>query len=185
MAELYEVLGRADDAGRLRAQAAHLRDRFAERFWWPEEQTYVFALDSRKRQVRSVVSNAGHALWSGIALPDQAWRTASSAHPAFNPFSYQLGAVRPHDNGLITLGLRRHGLVDAALRVAEGILQAASFFDSYHLPELFAGLQREVRVPPTIPGGQHPAGMGRRHDLPPAAGHARAAGRCAGRARSH
>ncbi|HXF82334.1 MAG TPA: glycogen debranching N-terminal domain-containing protein [bacterium] len=165
MAALYDLLGRGEEAARLRAEAAALRERFCERFWWPEEATYFFALDGRKRPVYSVVSNAGHALWSGIALPDQAravmrrlmapdmfngWgiRTLSSRHPAYNPYDYQVGAVWPHDNGLIAVGFRRYGFAREAARIAEGLFTAASWFQSYHLPELFAGLSRHGRAFP-------------------------------------
>jgi len=162
MAELYQEVGRPEDAARLRQEASVLRARFRQAFWWPEEGTYYFALDGSKRPVRSVVSNAGHALWSGIATAEEArgvaarlmaddmfsgWgvRTLSSDHPAFNPFGYQVGAVWPHDNSLIALGFKRYGFVGEALRVAEGILEAAAHFHSYRLPELFAGLQRGPR----------------------------------------
>lgn len=162
MAELYEALERPDDAERLRQEAAALRERFAKFFWWPEEETFYFALDGEKRPVRSVVSNAGHALWSAIARPDHArgvvrrlmapdmfsgWgiRTLSALHPAFNPFAYQVGAIWPHDNSLIALGFKRYGFVAEALQVAQGIFDAAAFFQSHQLPELFAGLPRGSR----------------------------------------
>ena len=176
MAALYEHLGREGDATRLRQEAEDLRTRFVDRFWWPEEQTFCFALDGDKRPVRSVVSNAGHALWSGIALPEQAravahrlmapdmfsgWgiRTLSSLHASFNPFSYQLGAVWPHDNSLIALGFRRYGFLTEVFRVAEAIFQAASHFHSYHLPELFSGVQRTRRsFPVEYPEANIPQG---------------------------
>ncbi|MDQ7859279.1 MAG: glycogen debranching N-terminal domain-containing protein [Armatimonadota bacterium] len=162
MAEVYEALGDSPRARALREAAQRLRARFAETFWWPEERTYYFALDGAKRPVRSVVSNAGHALWSGIALPEHAhgvvarlmasdmfsgWgiRTLSSRHAAFNPFGYQVGAVWPHDNSLIALGFRRYGRVAEALAVAKGLFEAAAHFQAHQLPELFAGLQRGPR----------------------------------------
>lgn len=165
MAELYAMLGRPQDAARLRAESAELRGRFLERFWWPDEGTYAFGLDGRKRPVHSVVSNAGHALWSGIAPAEQArrvvarlmasdmfsgWgiRTLSSRHPAYNPYDYQVGAVWPHDNSLIALGFRRYGFPEEAARIAEGVFSAASWFQSYQLPELFAGLSRHPRAFP-------------------------------------
>ncbi|MDQ7850303.1 MAG: amylo-alpha-1,6-glucosidase, partial [Armatimonadota bacterium] len=176
MAELYQALGRPEEAARLRREAAALQVHFRQAFWWPEEGTYYFALDGSKRPVRSVVSNAGHALWSGIATPEEArgvvtrlmapdmfsgWgiRTLSSSHPAFNPFGYQVGAVWPHDNSLIALGFKRYGFVGEALRVAEGILEAAAHFHAYRLPELFAGLQRGPRsFPVQYPEANVPQG---------------------------
>jgi glycogen debranching enzyme len=176
MAELYEEFGDPARAAALRQAAGALRARFADAFWWPEERTYYFALDGAKRPVRSVVSNAGHALWSGIAPAEQAagvaarllapdmftgWgiRTLSGAHPAFNPFGYQVGAVWPHDNGLIALGLKRYGHTDAALQVAQAILEAAAHFQAHQLPELFAGLTRRRRAfPVQYPGANCPQG---------------------------
>lgn len=165
MAVLYESLGRTTDAARLRGQADVLRGAFEERFWWPEEQTYYFALDGKKNPVKSVASNAGHALWSGIAGREHGaavvrrllatdmfsgWgiRTLSARHPAFNPYVYQLGSVWPHDNGLIALGFARYGFRDEAARVAAGIFEAAQHFRSHQMPELFAGLDREPRAFP-------------------------------------
>jgi len=75
-------------------------------------------------------------------------RTLSALHPAFNPFAYQVGAIWPHDNSLIALGFKRYGFVAEALQVAQGIFDAASFFQSHQLPELFAGLPRGPRAFP-------------------------------------
>lgn len=176
MAALYEALGRADDASRLRRESEALREQFEERFWWPQEGTYIFGLDGRKRPIYSVVSNPGHALWSGIARPEHArgvvrrlmapdmfsgWgvRTLSSRHSAYNPFDYQLGAVWPHDNGLIALGFRRYGFAKEAARIAEAMFSVAASFQSYHLPELFAGLPRAPRsFPVQYPDANVPQG---------------------------
>jgi glycogen debranching enzyme len=70
-------------------------------------------------------------------------RTLSSAHPAYNPNSYQNGSVWPHDNGLIALGFRRYGFAREAAQIAHGLNTAAGFFLQHRLPELYAGLQRE------------------------------------------
>lgn len=165
MAELFDALGEPDRAASLRRQALELQQRFQRAFWCEEMGFYAFALDPDKRPVRTVASNPGHLLWSGIVPPECApkvaarlmaedmwsgWgiRTLSSANPAYNPISYQRGSVWPHDNGIIALGLKRYGLVEEANRVAEGIFAAARHFDSYRLPELFAGLPRE---PGTFP----------------------------------
>ena len=108
-------------AAELRQKAADLQKRFEEQFWCEELAYYAYALDSKKRLVQSVVSNPGHLLWSGIPRPDRAervvrrlmepdmwsgWgiRTLSADHASYNPFLYQLGAVWPHDNGIIALG---------------------------------------------------------------------------------
>jgi glycogen debranching enzyme len=160
MAEIYEVLGQPDRSGPLREAAHRLYERFNEAFWWEAEGTYVLALDGRKKQVRSVASNAGHCLASGIVAPDRAarvvgrlmaedmwsgWgiRTLAASHPYYNPFSYHTGSVWPHDNAMIAGGFRRYGFDAEAARVAKGIFDAAERFPSSRLPELFAGITRD------------------------------------------
>ena len=137
MADLYELLGRDDEARRLRREAVELFDRFNDAFWWEEEGTYYLALDGAKRPVRSVASNPGHLLQSGIVPPERAgrvverllrgdmwsgWgiRTLSSDHVAYNPFSYHTGSVWPHDNAMIAGGFRRYGYDREAATVARG-----------------------------------------------------------------
>lgn len=159
-AVLEDAYGERRAAGRLRAQAERLAAVVEERFWWEEEGTYYLGLDGAKQPIRTVASNPGHLLWSGAVQPDRARRTAarlladdlwsgwgirtlSSAHPAYNPFSYQLGSVWPHDNVLIAEGFRRYGLEEEAGSVARGVLEAAARFDRRRLPELFAGLARD------------------------------------------
>jgi glycogen debranching enzyme len=70
-------------------------------------------------------------------------RTLSADNPAFNPFEYQRGSVWPHDNGIIAAGFKRYGFADEANGVAHDLFDAARYFDSYRLPELYAGLQRQ------------------------------------------
>jgi glycogen debranching enzyme len=159
MAEVFEALQEPDRAAQLRAKAADLQVRFAAAFWCEDMGSYAFGLDPNKAPIRSVASNAGHCLWSGIALPQHAgrvverlcqpdmwsgWgiRTLSAQHPAYNPTSYQRGSVWPHDNGIIALGFKRYGFSAAAARVARDISEAASYFVSYRLPELYAGIER-------------------------------------------
>lgn len=157
---LEHVFEDAGTATRLRAEARRLAEMIEERFWWEEEGTYYLGLDGDKAPLRSVASNPGQLLWSGAVDPDRArltaerlladdmwsgWgiRTLSSAHPAYNPFSYQLGSVWPHDNVIAAAGLRRYGLDGAAAKVIRGVLDAAGRFRTLRLPELFAGLPRD------------------------------------------
>jgi glycogen debranching enzyme len=159
MAELYEAVDDPGRAVRLRQEAQALAERFNEVFWLEDEGTYAFGLDARKQRITSIVSNAGHCLWSGIVPPSRAervvsrlladdmwsgWgiRTLSAAHPAFNPFAYQRGAVWPHDNALIAAGCKRYGRADAAAKIARVILETARMFQGGRLPELFSGHQR-------------------------------------------
>src|SRR5439155_6491693 len=74
MAEVFEALGEHGRAKELRRKAGELRARFEDQFWCEDLGFYAFALDRDKRPVRTVASNAGHCLWSGIASPDRAAR---------------------------------------------------------------------------------------------------------------
>ena len=69
-------------------------------------------------------------------------RTLSSHAKAFNPMSYHLGSVWPHDNSLIIHGFRRYDQDAAALRVFDALFDAASNVLGYRLPELFSGYDR-------------------------------------------
>lgn len=146
-------------AAGLRAQAAELRDRFDAAFWDDDLGFYVLALDGEKRPCRVLASNAGHTLFTGIALPHRAtavaerlmgpdffsgWgiRTLARGQPRFNPMSYHNGSVWPHDNALIGLGLARYGRRADAARLFEAMLATASRQDRYRLPELFCGFRR-------------------------------------------
>jgi glycogen debranching enzyme len=164
-AEAFDALGDRERAADLRRRAAALAARFDDRFWCEDIGCYAFALDPQKDPVRSVASNAGHCLWSGIATPEHAartvrrllepdmwtgWgiRTLSARNGAYNPLSYQCGSVWPHDNGIIALGFKRYGFAEASGRLAHDIVDAAAHFVSYRLPELYAGI---TRGPATFP----------------------------------
>ena len=74
LADLARAMGDDDLANRLAAEAASLRERFEAAFWLESESCYAQALDARKQPVVAVTSNAGHALWAGIASPARAAR---------------------------------------------------------------------------------------------------------------
>src|SRR5690606_18766985 len=53
-------------------KAVKLKQQFNQSFWDPENKTYVIDLDKDKVPSRVLNSNAGHALYSGIADKDKA-----------------------------------------------------------------------------------------------------------------
>jgi len=160
MAEVFAILGETGTAQQLRSDAETLRASFNDSFWMAEERFYAYALGPDKRQVRSIASNAGQLLWSGIVDPPQraehvvarllapdmfsGWgvRTLSTNNPAYDPNAYQLGSVWPHDNAFIAAGAKRYGLWQEANSIAKAIFDAATRFQGYRLPELFAGTER-------------------------------------------
>ena len=77
-------------------------------------------------------------MWSGFGV-----RTLSSDHVSYNPFSYQVGSVWPHDNAIIANGCSRYGHDDAASRIARALFDAAERFRYGRLPEVFSGLARD------------------------------------------
>lgn len=167
-AHLAEINGDDVTQRRCTERAATLRARFDEAFWLPERGHYALALDADKRPVDSLTSNIGHALWTGIALPDRAnavadhllgpelfsgWgvRTLATSMTRYNPVSYHNGSVWPHDNALVVAGLMRYGKADHARRIAAGLVDAAVAFGG-RLPELFCGFDRaDVPVPVAYP----------------------------------
>jgi glycogen debranching enzyme len=164
MAEVFLALGEPSRAFELFRQAEDLKRRFNERFWMPDERFIAFALDAQKHQVKSIASNAGHCLATGIVdkqyaadvvrrllAPDMfsGWgvRTLSADHPAYNPFSYHLGSVWPVENATTAFGMKRYGFTAECNRVAQGIFDAATLFEHHRLPETFGGHPRDARHP--------------------------------------
>jgi glycogen debranching enzyme len=162
MARLLRKHGEPDVAGRLEHEARELRSRFNDDFWMEDAGFYAQALDSQKRHVRSITSNPGHCIWSGICDPEKAhavatrlmdrdmfsgWglRTLSSESPNYNPMSYHNGSVWPHDTALIALGFRRIGRNQEAIQLVAGLIEAGFRFDDARLPELFCGFPRDQR----------------------------------------
>lgn len=159
-AEMFSVLGDTVLADELNQKANSLQERFEKAFWCESERFYALALDANKNPVPTIASNIGHCMWSGLLSKERAeivvrrlmqedmssgWgiRTLSSENPYYNPNSYHCGSIWPHDNGIIALGFKRYGFWQEAARIARDISEAASFFVSYRLPELYAGIQRE------------------------------------------
>ncbi|ETR76371.1 amylo-alpha-1,6-glucosidase [Afipia sp. P52-10] len=150
----------------LSAQAEQLRQRFEQAFWCPQIDSYALALDGRKKPCQVIASNAGHALFTGIASADRARRVAQSllsadafsgwgirtlalGQPRFNPMSYHNGSVWPHDNALVAIGFARYGLKAEAARVFASIFDTARHQDLNRLPELFCGFTRRPNRGPT------------------------------------
>jgi glycogen debranching enzyme len=158
MARMFELDGDGARADRLLADANALEEAL-ERFWLPDAGCYAIGLDGDKRPGSGLTSNQGHLLWSNAVSDERArairdvlmsqdmftgWgiRTLAQSHPAYNPVGYHTGSVWPHDSALIAFGLRRYGFDEDFTLIFEGLLEAASRFDDYRLPELFGGFSR-------------------------------------------
>ena len=166
-ADIAGRLGHARRAAELASRAEALQRRFDEQFFDDELGTYVLALDGDKKPCRVRTSNAGHALFTGIAYPGRAaavvetlmakssfsgWgvRTVATTEARYNPMSYHNGSIWPHDNALVAAGFARYGFRREAARVLEGLFAASTYIDLRRLPELFCGFRRERSRGPTF-----------------------------------
>jgi glycogen debranching enzyme len=159
-AKLALQFGEPAMAARLSQAADDLQVRFQNAFWCEDIGTYALALDGDKKPCKVLTSNAGHALFTGIATPASArkvvaslmrrtsfsgWgiRTVAHSEPRHNPMSYHNGSIWPHDNALIALGFDRYGFKAEAAVLFEGIFAAVGYQQDRRLPELFCGFTRK------------------------------------------
>lgn len=162
--EVLWWLDQKDLARQLFHEAEDLKSRFNEKFWMDDEHYFALGLDAKGDLIRSVASDPGHCLLSGIVDKSRVkevatrmmqddlfsgWgiRTLSSLHPAYNPFSYHRGSVWPVENAAFVLAFSRYGLHDEMHRLANALFEAADLFDYDRLPELFGGHQRSRETP--------------------------------------
>ena len=166
-ARLAAVLGRKTRAADLARAARALKENFNRAFWSEEVGAFVLALDGEKRPCRVAASNAGHALFTGIAADAYARRTAdvllspeffsgwgvrtlARNERRYNPMSYHNGSVWPHDNGVVAMGLARYGFKEHALKLLEGVFDASIVLDLHRVPELYCGFERLPGQGPTL-----------------------------------
>src|SRR6185437_11810549 len=154
MSEVLFFFDRKEEALRLFREARALKRRFNDVFWMPDLGYFAMGLDPDKRQIRSIGSDPGLCLATGIVEEAHAeatakrmfaadmfsgWgvRTLSSEHPAYDPYSYHRGSVWPVGQGSFALGLARYGLQTHVARLARGLFEAAALFEHRRLPECF------------------------------------------------
>jgi glycogen debranching enzyme len=167
MAKLAHTLGEESLKARWEQAAQRLRARFDESFWCAELSTYALALDGKKLPCRVRTSNAGHCLYTGIALPARVaaiaeqlaspemfsgWgiRTLASCEHRYNPMSYHNGSIWPHDNAIVASGLASTGHKELAARLLGALFDTTLFMRLHRLPELFCGFPREPGQGPTL-----------------------------------
>ncbi len=162
MAVLSLAMGAAGDARAHRASALELERRFNRDWWMEDEACIAMAMDPDKRLVRSISSNVGHCIATGIVndehlpgvvgrlfAPDMfsGWgvRTLSAEHVAYNPLSYHLGSVWAVENATIAFGLRRFGFDTRALDLTRALFDLAGLYPGYRIPETVGGYARGER----------------------------------------
>ncbi|WP_417418727.1 glycogen debranching N-terminal domain-containing protein [Hoeflea sp.] len=166
-AAIARQLDKDDEASNFDHMAETLRIQFDKAFFDEELQTYILALDGEKKPCRVRSSNAGHALFTGIAFPERAgavvetlmaqssfcgWgvRTIAASEARYNPMSYHNGSVWPHDNALIAAGFVRYGYRAEAARIFEALFATSTYIDLRRLPELYCGFVRQRGKGPTF-----------------------------------
>ena len=140
-AALARRYGEDEGAAAARDAASRLQDALNRDFWMPEAGYYGLALDGAKHLRRAITSNPGHLLLMGV-VPEtrlatmvsrlfrrDLWtpfgvRTHASSEPDFDPFSYHMGTIWPHDNWFVWRGLRAVHRDADAKRVREAITSA-------------------------------------------------------------
>jgi glycogen debranching enzyme len=164
MAETLWWLDEKELGTKLFEQARELKKRFNEAFWQEDLGYFAMGLDSKKRPIRSIGSDPGHCLATGIIdqslvertaermfKPDlfSGWgvRTLSSEHAAYNPYSYHRGSVWPVENAIFALALRRYNLMDKLHQLTKAQFEAAELFSHHRLPEVLSGHQRTQEQP--------------------------------------
>jgi len=127
----------------LNQNAENLKNKFNKIFWLPDKKFYAFALDGNNKQIKSVTSNVGHCLFTGIIdkshekeivkrlfakdiFTDYGIRTLSSEDKNFDEKGYHWGAVWPHDNWIIYKGLKASGYEKEASMIRNAITKAYS-----------------------------------------------------------
>lgn len=164
MSEMFWFMGDRDLARRYFHEASELKKRFNDRFWMRDQNFFALGLDAQRKQIKSISSNPGHLLACGIVHKEFArpvatrllqsdmfsgWgvRTLSSAHPAYDPYSYHRGSVWPVEHGSFAMGMMRFGLIKELHAIARAIFEASTLFDYNRLPECFSGHSRDDEHP--------------------------------------
>ncbi|HUW71730.1 MAG TPA: amylo-alpha-1,6-glucosidase [Candidatus Humimicrobiaceae bacterium] len=125
------------------------------------EKYFALALDGKKKQRKAITSNPGHLLFTGIIqdnkidsvvkrlFQEDMWtsfgiRTHSTKEPDFDPKSYQLGSIWPHDNWIIAQGLKNLGRKSEYRKIKNAILLAEEKIG--YLPEFYGVIDGKITL---------------------------------------
>lgn len=159
--ELLSTMYGDPEGGALFAERAEQAATTLTRLFWDKRGKFFSpALDGRFRPTRFLCSSAGHVLWARASGRGEArqvidrlfgpefwsgWgvRTVAKGQDAYNPLSYHLGAVWPHDTMLGAVGAARYGDKGPAQLAFRSLFDVAASDVGYRLSELFSGLTRQ------------------------------------------
>jgi len=159
IADLAGIKTDWDLAKKLLDRADNLKREFNKKFWMEDKKYYCLALNGKKEQRKAITSNPGQLLFTGIIekdkiyyivkrlFEDDLWtpfgiRTHSEKEPDFDPKSYHLGSVWPHDNWLIAQGLKKLGFKKEYQKIKNSILLAYQKIG--YLPEFYGIIDGKI-----------------------------------------
>jgi len=142
-----------------------LKENFIAEFWVPEKSFFAIALSESKFPDTRISSNPGHLLFTGILdgekekiravvnrlFQKDMWtaygiRTHAESNPDFDPASYHLGSIWPHDNWIIAQGLKKYGYEREYQMIKEALLDA--YRQLGEIPELYAVVNNKIEKIP-------------------------------------
>lgn len=152
ISELAEIRKDWDLSKKLRERAKILKEEFNKKFWMEDKKYFALGLDSQKNQRRAITSNPGHLLFTEIIEEEKIkqvvkrlfesdlWttygiRTHSEKEFDFDPSSYHLGSIWPHDNWMIAQGLKKYNFEEEYQKIKKAILLATE--EIGFLPEYY------------------------------------------------
>ncbi len=161
VSKFAETKGDFDLSKKLNERAEELKKNFNKKFWMPDKNFYCLALDRKKQQKKSITSNPGHLLFTDIIEREKIdsvvkrlfkkdlWtpfgiRTHSTLEPDFNPKSYHLGSIWPHDNWIIAQGLKNLGRKSEYQKIKNAILLADEKIG--YLPEFYGVIDGKITL---------------------------------------
>lgn len=160
-AEVFAFFGERKFEKLLLERAEKLKKKFNKEFWMRDKKYYALALDGEKKQRKAITSNPGHLLFTGICSKEKEklvvkrlfqkdfWtpygiRTHSTKEPDFDPLSYHLGSVWPHDNWIIAQGLKKLGYQKEYKMVKRAIIRA--YEELGFIPELYGVVRGKINL---------------------------------------
>lgn len=135
------------------ALALKIKENLLPQFWMEKEQYFAIAIDDHGNQRKTISSNPGHLLLCGDLLNEQyaktiirrllqkdMWsaggiRTLSANDPDFDPLSYHLGSIWPHDNWMVYRGCKQWGFTKESDKIKTALFRA--YLTLHHIPELY------------------------------------------------
>jgi glycogen debranching enzyme len=152
-------------AKQLTQRGEKLKATCLKEFWLPDKNFFAIALSESKFPDKRISSNPGHLLFTGILdqeeekiqavverlFQDDMWtpygiRTHAESNPDFNPMSYHLGSVWPHDNWIIAQGLKKYGYDCEYRKIKYALLNAYQALGE--IPELYAVVKGKIEKIP-------------------------------------